>query len=321
MNQRDLVGGIDLGGTKILSVCLDSHLSLKGHDLRPTEADRGPDAVIDSMVASLQDAGAGQAMRAAGVSTPGPCNPDLGVVTEPPNLPGWHDVPLAALLRGRLGIPVWIENDANAAALAEHRLGAGRGSRHMLLLALGTGIGGGLVLDGRLYRGASGAGGELGHMQLVSDGPRCNCGRHGCLEALASGIALGREAQALAASEPDGAVATLAAREGIEPDARILDMAADAGDAAADETIRAAGRVLGTGLTNLVNIFDPEVIVIGGSLRKLGERYLGTAKEIVRREAFAQSYADLRFAEAELGDEAPAIGAALIALERLDLTG
>jgi glucokinase len=217
----------------------------------------------------------------------------------------------------RLGVPCWIENDANAAAVAEHRLGAGKGSEHMILVTLGTGIGGGLILDGRLYYGASGGAGEIGHMQLVSGGPVCGCGRPGCLEALASGIALAREAAALAMSEPAGLVAGMARSHGQEPDARILDEAANAGDEAADAIIRQAGRYLGAGLTNLVDVFNPEVIVIGGSLRKLGERYLGTAYEVVRREAFRQHQGDVRFVEAAFGDEAPAIGAALVALDRL----
>jgi glucokinase len=319
MAEAELLGGIDLGGTKVLSICLGKDEAVQGHDLRPTHADRGPDAVIDTMVASLEEARAGRTIAAAGVSTPGPCNPELGIVTEPPNLPGWHDVPLAALLLRRLGVPVWIENDANAAALAEHRLGVGRGSKHMLLLTLGTGIGGGLILDGRLYHGASGAAGELGHVQLEAEGPLCGCGRRGCLEALASGSALEREAWAIAALRPQGLVATLAAQHGLKPDARVLEMAADAGDREAEEAILRAGRYLGSGLASIVNVFNPEVVVIGGSLRKLGERYLGTAQEIVKRDAFAQSYADVRFAEAELGDEAPAIGAALIARERLGL--
>jgi len=309
--------GIDLGGTKILSLCLDDALNVLGRDLRPTEAEAGRDAVIERMAASARAAAAGRALVAVGVSTPGPCDPERGVVTTPPNLPGWRDVPLARLIGERLGVPAWIENDANAAALAEHRLGAGRGSRHMILVTVGTGIGGGLVLDGRLYHGASGGAGEIGHMQLEPQGRLCGCGRRGCLEALASGVALEAEAAEIVSKEPEGTLARLARREGAAPDARLLEQAADAGDAAASAAIERAGRYLGAGLTNLVDIFNPEVIVIGGSLRKLGERYLGPAREVVQREAFPQHRADVRIVEAALGDDAPAIGAALIALEKL----
>jgi glucokinase len=227
-------------------------------------------------------------------------------------------VPLAKLVGEQLGLPAWIENDANAAALAEHRLGAGRGADHMVLVTIGTGIGGGLILNGRLYHGASGAGGEIGHMQLEPLGRVCGCGRRGCLEALASGSALDAEAVEIAAAEPTGRVAQTAEREGIPPDARILHLAAETGDQAADAAIRRAGRYLGAGLTNLVNVFNPQLIVIGGGLRKLGPRYLDTAREVVKREAFAQSNADVRIVEAELGDESPAIGAALMALDKLE---
>jgi len=309
--------GVDLGGTKILSVCLDASLQRVGEDRRPTEATAGPEAVIGRMAESVRAAAGKLQVSAVGVSTPGPSDPERGIVTTPPNLPGWRNVPLARLLGEALGLPAWIENDANAAALAEHRLGAGRGSKHMVFVALGTGIGGGLILDGRLYEGASGAGGEIGHMQLQPDGRQCGCGRRGCLEALASGWVLEAEAAAIVEAEPDGLVAKIALKENVDPDARILELAADAGDRAADEVLRRAGRYLGAGLTNLVDVFNPELIVIGGSLRKLGERYIGTAKAIVAAEAFPQSYADLRIVEAELGDEAQAIGAALVAVDRL----
>jgi glucokinase len=317
VSAESFIGGIDLGGTKIFSLCLDDALTSVGQDLRPTYAERGPEAVIETMAESLLAASNGRTIRAVGVSAPGPSKPRLGIVTSPPNLPGWQDVPLAALLGQRLGLPCWIENDANAAALAEHRLGAGRGTQHMILVTLGTGIGGGLILDGNLYHGASGGAGEIGHMQLTTGGFLCGCGRPGCLEALASGRALAREAALLAAAEPDGLVARFALREGVAPDARILDLAAGAGDFGANAAIRQAGRYLGAGLTNLVDIFNPELIVIGGSLRKLGERYLGTAQEVVAREAYRQHFSDVRIVEAELGDEAPAVGAALVALDRL----
>lgn len=318
MSAARHVLGIDLGGTKILSLCLDEGMRPVGQDQRPTEAEEGPQAVIGRMVRSARAAARGRRPVAVGISTPGPCDPQRGVVTTPPNLPGWRDVPLARLVGEELGLPAWIENDANAAALAEHRLGAGRGSRHMLLVTVGTGIGGGLVLNGQLYRGASGGAGEVGHMQLQPWGRRCGCGRRGCLEALASGTALAAVAEAIALVRPESVLARLLRQEGLQPDARALALAAEAGDAAAAAAIERAGRWLGAGLTNLVDVFNPEVIVIGGSLRKLGERYLGPARNVVAGEAFAQHAADVRIVEAQLGDEAPAIGAALLALQALD---
>jgi glucokinase len=317
MTSEGFVAALDLGGTKILSIVADTNMQVVSSDLRPTKADLGPDGVIESMVASVREAAGGRTIRAVGISTAGPCNPETGIVTEAPNLPGWHNVPLARRVSEALGLPAWIENDANAAAIAEHRLGAGRGVSHLVLIALGTGIGGGLVLNGRIYRGASGAAGEVGHMIIVSDGPLCGCGRRGCLEAVASGIALSREAAAIVAREPDGIVARLSKDEEEGPSAITLEHAAAAGDRSAAEAIRQAGLYLGAGLTNLVNIFNPELIAVSGNLRKM-PGYLDVAREVMRSEAFEQSVANVRFRETELGDDAAALGAALVAFDALE---
>jgi glucokinase len=317
MTTEGLILGIDLGGTKIRSMSFDSKMQTIGEDYRETEAEGGPEAVIQRMADSALAAAKGQRILAAGISTPGPSIPSKGIVTAPPNLPGWKDVPLAKILGDKLQVPAWIENDANAAAIAEHQLGAGKDLQHMILITLGTGVGGGLILDNHLYYGASGGAGEVGHMLIVPDGPRCGCGRLGCLEAVASGTALGREAVALATRSPKGLLARLAAEANEAPDAKLLSHAAEDGDEEAEAVIRQAGRYLGAGLTNLVNIFNPEMIVVGGSLRRMGEPYMGEAKQVLERDAFAQHFADVRIADAELGDESPAVGAALIARSRI----
>jgi len=315
-SESGFVVGLDLGGTKILSLCLDESLNIVGRDYRETEADQGPDAVISRMIESARAAAGGRNLNGIGVSAPGPLDINRGVVTKAPNLPGWTDIPLQERVRELTNLPAWIENDANAGAVAEHRMGAGRGTRHMILVAVGTGVGGGLILDGRLFHGASGGAGEVGHMIVDPDGPICGCGRKGCLEAVASGRALDKAAVEIVAAEPDGAVARAARREGEEPDARILDIAASEGDAAAVEALTRAGRFLGAGLTNLTNLLNPDVIAIGGSVRN-SDIYLRTAIDMMRSSAFAQHSADVRVVEAELGDEAPAMGAAIIALENL----
>lgn len=315
--SSSVILGIDLGGTKIRSMAFNPDMSNAGDDYRETEADRGPAGVVQRIVDSALAAAKGRPIAACGISAPGPLRIEDGVVTEPPNLPGWSNVPLARLLSERLGAPAWLENDANAAALAEHQLGAARGLRHVVMLALGTGIGGGLIVDGKLVHGASGGAGEVGHLLALPDGPICGCGRRGCLEAVASGVAFAREAAALLARQPDGILARLTVEAGQEPDARLLEQAAKAGDHDAEEIIRSAGRFLGAGMTSLINIFNPEMIVIGGSLRLMGKPYLGEAYAVVKRDAFRQHYADVRFAEAQLGDEAQAIGAACLARDRL----
>jgi glucokinase len=318
MNPADgLTIGIDLGGTKIRSMSFDDRMNVIGEDYRETEAELGPDSVMARMIDSVLAAAKGQPILAAGISTPGPSKPRLGIVTEPPNLPGWKDVNLAQLIGEKLGVPAWIENDANAAAIAEHQEGAGKGLDHVLLVTLGTGVGGGLIVDGKLVYGASGGAGEIGHQVIVPEGPRCGCGRLGCLEAVASGLALGREAAALIQRSPEGRLAKLVAEANEEPSAKLLHEAANAGDGEAEAVIRTAGRYLGAGLTNLVNVFNPEMIVVGGSLRRLGEPYLGEALKIVERDAFRQHYEDVSIVEAKLGDESPCVGAALVARARL----
>lgn len=315
--MSEYVIGLDLGGTKILSLCVDRDMNIVAEDLRETEAEHGPDHVIQRMVDSAHAVAGDRTVAAVGISTPGPSRTYEGIVTTPPNLPGWHNVPLASLISEKMGIPAWIENDVNAGALAEHRLGAGRGKQHVIMIAPGTGVGGGLVLDGRLYRGASGGAGEIGHMLIEPRGPRCNCGRHGCLEQMASGSALNEHAVAIAANEPEGLVARIAAERNEEPDARILDLAAEQGDESAMSAIIQAGRYFGEGLTNLIDVFNPEVIVVGGGLRK-SALYMQAALGVAKPQAFPQHAADVTIVEAELGDNSPALGAAIIAWQHLD---
>jgi glucokinase len=314
---QDLVGGIDLGGTKILSIVCGRDLEITGRDYRLTEGDGGPEAVLERMVASLDAAAAGRQLAGVGISAPGVCDVRKGIVTVAPNLTGWKDVPLAKLMTDRTGIPAWIENDGSCGALAEHRAGAGRGFDNVVLVTLGTGVGGGLVLNGRLFHGASGAGAEIGHMKLIDNGPPCGCGRFGCLEPLASGRGLGIIAQQIAREEPGGLVALMTG-PGEEPDAEALGKAADAGDPRARQAIREAGRHLGDGFANLIDIFNPDRIVVAGSLRKLGPLYLDAAIAQAKRDAFELSARDVEIVEAALEDDAAAIGAAIVAFDHLD---
>jgi glucokinase len=313
-----VIGGIDLGGTKILSLVVSRTGSVLAEDIRPTLAAEGQQAVIARMVASLREglskAGVdGRQLLAIGVSAPGPVDDARGVVTSPPNLPGWHDVPLASIIAKKFGVPCVLDNDANAAAFAEHRWGAGKGSRHMLFLTVSTGVGGGIISDGALYRGASGAAGEMGHMTIRENGRLCPCGRRGCLEAYTCGVAIAEQGQRIAARDPGSLLGRRAAAEPLS--AAIIHEIANEGDEAARRLIANAGRHLGTGLASLINIFDPELIVLGGSLTKMGDLYLGPARATVQRECLAQARRDVRIVVGELGDRSAAIGAAALALE------
>ena len=318
MSDDRLVAGVDLGGTKILTLIFDANHRVVGRDQRPTDdEDGGPEAVMQRMAASVVAAAQGRQLSGVGISAAGPVDLRRGVVTTPPNLKGWLDVPLQSRLSELLNLPCTLSHDADCGAVAEHRLGAGQGADNLIYVTLGTGVGGGLILGGHLFSGTSGSAGEIGHMLVDPRGRKCNCGRTGCLEAMVAGAYLGLDAQAIAAAEPQGILARLCKEQGVEPDAKLLGEAADAGDAAADATIRKAGAYLGDGLVNLVNVFNPEVIVLGGSLLAFGERYFGPAREVLNRDAFAQPLRDVRVVEAQLGSDAPAIGAALIARDRL----
>lgn len=317
--QPAAFGGIDLGGTKILSLVMTAEGGVLGRDRCPTEAQDGPDAVIGRMAISLRRAAAAASLPlkelgGVGVSAPGPCDLRRGLVTDPPNLPGWRDVPLPRILSEALGLPVLLENDATAAAYGEHRFGAGRPYRHLVFVTVSTGIGGGIIIDGSPYRGASGGAGEVGHTVIQEDGPPCGCGRKGCLEALASGTAIAREGTALLEGGRAPQLARLAAA-GRVVDAETVYEAAENGDSDARAVIERAGHYLGLGFANLINLFNPEAIVVGGGLSRMGGMFLGPACAAIRERALPQCLADVTVVLGELGDEAGALGVVALAAE------
>src|SRR3954452_25410909 len=249
MTDERLVAGVDLGGTKILTLIFNARHEVVGRDQRPTDdEDGGPEAVMQRMAMSVVAAAGVRTLSGVGISAAGPVDLKRGVVTTPPNLKGWLDVPLQTRLGELLSLPCTLSHDADCGAVAEHRLGAGQGASNLIYVTLGTGVGGGLILNDKLYSGTSGSAGEIGHMLVEPQGRTCNCGRIGCLEAMTAGAYLGLDAQAIVAAEPQGVLARIAAEQRAEPDARLLSEAADAGDAAADAAIRRAGGYLGAGL-------------------------------------------------------------------------
>ena len=320
MTDQRLALGVDLGGTKILSLVATEDGRVLGDDRCATEASEGPDAVVERLVASLRRAldQAGTHVDdvvGVGISSPGPCDPERGVVTSAPNLAGWVEIPLVQLVSDALGRPALLENDAAAACYGEYRFGAGRGLRHILYVTLGTGIGGGVIVDGQLYRGASGAAGEVGHLILDDAGPACTCGSRGCLEALSSGPAIARDAAAAIEAGRSPALAQLAGEAPLT--AELVHRAALEGDVVAREIIERAGYYLGLGLTGLLNSFNPQALILGGGLVGLGDLYLGPALRTVRERAFSQMLGDVTITTAELGGErAGALGAAALVLER-----
>ncbi len=316
-----LYTGIDLGGTKILVLAADALGGVLGDARMPTLATQGPESVIarivDAVRATAAEAGVEVAQLAGvGVSAPGPIDTTAGVITDPPNLPGWHNVPLARILRERLDVPVTLENDANCGAVGEHMFGAGRGYRHMLFVTISTGIGGGIIIDNELYEGASGAAGEVGHIGVSVDGPACGAGHVGCLEAFASGTAIAARAREMIAG--GGLPRTARIAEHDPPlSAKSVHLAAEQGEAEAAAIIAGAGRYLGIGLASLINVFNPQAIVLGGGLTNMGDAILGPAVETARTRSFAQSFMDVRIVEGELGERVAALGAIAVARKRI----
>lgn len=312
--------GVDLGGTKILTALVDAGGRVLARE-RVVTPSRGPEGVVDAIVGTVERvcAAAGvplAAVAGVGVGAPGPMDPHTGVVFEPPNLPGWRDVPLGAMLAARLRARVFVENDANAAAMGERWMGAGRGADDLIYITISTGVGGGLVLRGRLYHGVTGTAGEVGHMVIDPSGPRCACGRTGCLEALASGTAIARAARA---AVEGGARTTLAALPAEAVTAEAVAAAAREGDAVAREVYARAARALGIGIANLVNLLNPALVILGGGVADAGELLFGPVRRIVREEAFERPAAAVRIVPAGLGGLAGVVGAAAVVRDRLGL--
>lgn len=262
-----------------------------------------------------------QRLAGVGVACAGPIDVARGAVRLAPNL-GWRDVDVVQPLAAQLGVPVFLENDANAAAVGEWWQGAGRGTRYFIYVTVSTGIGGGIVIGGQLYTGAHGAAGEIGHTVIVvEDGPLCNCGRRGCLEAMASGTAIARRAaEALQAEAATGRQESLlwglSGGRLSAVDARMVAEAARRGDALAEAVLERTWRYLGAGLVNLMNLFDPEVIALGGGVSRMGEAMLGPLRRYVAVQAVAGPAESTRLELAQLGPNAGLVGAAAIALAR-----
>jgi len=320
--HEQLVIGIDLGGTKICTAVVNRAGGIMAHDHRETLAKEGPQAVIGRMIDAargvMAQAGIAQCQVAAvGVGSPGPLDIEADVALSPPNLPGWDRVPLRRLIEEGLGIPTTLENDANAAALGEHHFGAGRGVDHMIYVTVSTGIGGGLILGGELYHGATGMAGEIGHTTILTHGPLCGCGNRGCLEALASGSAIACRGRELVAHGVPTKIADLAGGDLDLITARLVAEAASEGDVEAERILSEAMDYLGVGLASLVNLFNPQLIVIGGGLTHIGERLFGPVRRAIKRRAFPAQAQAVRVVPAELGDHVGVLGAAAVAWRML----
>jgi glucokinase len=313
--------GVDLGGTKMLVGVLSEAGTEPLYEQREASTGQTEDELVELLVREVQEAREARPdVAAIGLGIPATIDHDRGIAVAAVNLP-LSEVPIRDLVSERTGLPVFVDNDANVAAYAEYLYGAAQGKSHMVMLTIGTGIGGGLILGGEVYRGSTGAGAELGHTVIQMDGPPCqgNCPNHGCVEALASGTALGREGRAAAESSPDSALGRVLA-EGGKVDGKAVTDAALAGDEVAIGVFDLIGSRLGVACASFANIFQPDAIVVGGGVIAAGDLLLEPARREVRERALTPMNRT-PILEATLGNDAGMIGAAAMAREELAKAG
>lgn len=312
------VVAVDLGGTKYIAAVINGDGKILSRCYRYTLSHQGPKKVIQRLTATIKEtietAGIDYAkLGGIGLAIAGLIDTGRGLVTESPNLPRWKNIPLMDLLTDEFRMPVHILNDANAAVLGECRLGAGKGLDNVVFLTISTGIGGGIFVNGSLYNGTNGCAGEIGHMIVQETGPACPCGRHGCLEALASGTAIARMARDRLTGWEKSILTSMVGGVLDEITARQVAQGARKGDPLCLDVISVAGHYLGIGLGNIVNIFNPQMIIIGGGVSGMGEMLLKPARKAMKEHAFRLPVRNVRIIRAKLGVDAGLLGVAVYA--------
>jgi len=318
--------GIDVGGTKILGIRSDEHGKVFDQVNEPTIASEGVEPVTERIATVIRRLIPPGGVDAIGVGMPGPVDPLKGEVYEPPNLPGWKAVPLRRLLLEQVGgsQQITLANDANAAALAEYRFGAGskkllgRKIKHMVYLTISTGIGGGVIIDGKLFLGANGYAAELGHTVINAHGKRCSCGNIGCLEAEASGTSLAMNAAMVVASRRPTKISELAGGDPRKASARIVMEAARLGDPIACELMEEEGKLVGIGVVNCIHSFNPELVVLGGGVTAAGDILLDSVRATVQRRVMPAYVGTFDILPAALKGESGALGAVAAALDAME---
>ena len=323
MADDRVYAGIDIGGTNIKFGLFDSSGKILFRDQKPTQADKGPTPLmhlLSNIAERLLYLAADDELpvKYLGVGSPGAVDFRSGkVIGTCPNIPGWQGAEIGAALRERLNLPVFVDNDANAVALAETRFGAAAGSKSVVCVTVGTGIGGGLVIDGKLWRGAFNAGAELGHMPINFDGPECGCGRRGCIEAYCSSRAMIERVKTRTKSGLTPILKEILNGDPESLTVKKVFQASQRGDEAAMAAISETARFLGIGLSGIVNLLNPETIVIGGGVTDGGGGFVEAVAAEIRQRAFDSAVEGLRIVKAALGNNAGFIGAGLLGEEAI----
>ncbi len=320
------VVGVDMGGTKILSAVIDAEGNILETAKLSTKAAEGTSAVMDRIAESIQKAidksGVNEAsIEAIGIGAPGPLDPATGVVIFAPNL-GWRDVPLKAELEARTDIPTFVDNDVNVGTLGEHVFGAAQGVQNVVGIFVGTGIGGGIILNGELFHGASKTAGEVGHIIVKAGGPRCGCGTRGCLEAIASRTAMAKQFRKAIEKKGKKSVLTKLTNGDLSIiRSGVLVKAIQANDKLTLKVFKKVTRYLGIGVGSIVNFLNPDMIVLGGGVvEALDDTFIDNIRRYAEKYALPNTLSGVEIVRAKLGDNSGILGAAALARHRLETT-
>lgn len=324
-HRNEVIVGIDMGGTSLRALVVNARNEILAIEKVATDIAQKPEGLIRDLAALVQNvvAGAGvhkSNLRAVSIGAPGAVDPEHGVVYHAPNLPGWDAVPLGAKLGKLLHVPVFVENDVNVGVAGEHALGAGKGTQELVGIFVGTGIGGGIIFHGELYLGVRGAAAEVGHMIVQVDGPLCGCGNHGCIEALASRTAMERDVRAAIQDGQKSCVLELMQERGKDRmTSSIIQRALKRNDPVMRKVMKAAQYFLGMAVASVVNLLDPECVVMGGGIaERLGESFVGPIRKIAYQNFLRRHDAEkVKIVPGMLGDNAGPLGAVVLARKRL----
>ncbi len=321
---KDVLVGIDMGGTSLRALVVNARNEILAVQKEPTNVAQKSDSLIRDLAGMVEDvvraAGLRKSqLRAVSIGAPGAVDPARGVVYKAPNL-GWDVVPLGEKLKNLLRVPVFVENDVNVGVAGEHALGAGRGANDLVGVFVGTGIGGGIIFGGELYQGMRGAAAEVGHMIVQVDGPRCGCGNHGCIEALASRTAMERDVRSAIRGREKSCVLKLMEERGKDRmTSNIIQRALKKNDPVMRKVMKRAQHFLGLAVANVVNLLDPECVVIGGGIaERLGEDFVGPIRKVAYENFLRRHDAErVKILAGALGDNAGPLGAVVLARKRL----
>ena len=322
-NGGECYVGVDLGGTNVLAAVTTPQGEVLARAKKRSRGAAGADAIVglccEAVTAAIDAAGVDRAcVKGVGVGAPGTIDAARGVVAFAPNLKDFTDVPMKQMMEDRLGIPTFLDNDVNVGVWGEYVLGAGQGASSLVGLFLGTGIGGGIVLNGELWRGFNGTAGEVGHIVITQKGAMCGCGNVGCMEANASRTGIVRMIQRAKSKGKKSLLAKLVGGDFSKVTSKVIVQAVEAGDKVTQRALKKAWRMLGIGIANIVNLLSPELIILGGGLMEaLGDAPLEAIEPVVRDYAMPHTMDNVRIVASALGDDAGILGAAALARTEL----